>query len=161
VTVDTRGSHGSRVLEAESLLALIPQQPPFRFVDEIAEVDDEHIVGSYRFRHDEYFYEGHFPGNPITPGVILLETSAQIGVLPLYFYLAARTPAMDERNLIVMFAEAQVDFAKIVRPGDRVTVVGRKIFFRKAKLKVAVEMRSDDGQLVCAGNLAGYGTRVV
>jgi 3-hydroxyacyl-[acyl-carrier-protein] dehydratase len=130
-------------------------------VDEITEVDDEHIVGSYRFRQDEYFYDGHFPGNPITPGVILLETLAQIGVLPLYFYLAAKTPTMDETNLMVMFAEAQVDFAEVVRPGERVTVVGRKVFFRQAKLKVAAEMQSADGQLVCAGSLSGYGTRVV
>ena len=53
-----------------TLLELLPQQEPFRFVDEIVEVDEEHIVARYTFRPDADFYRGHFPGNPITPGVL-------------------------------------------------------------------------------------------
>ncbi len=60
------------------ILALVPQQEPFRFIDEIVSIDEEKIVGAYRFREDAFFYRGHFPGNPITPGVILIETMAQI-----------------------------------------------------------------------------------
>ena len=56
-----------------TLLELLPQQEPFRFVDEIVEVDEEHIVARYTFRPDADFYRGHFPGNPITPGVLLTE----------------------------------------------------------------------------------------
>ena len=64
-------------LSADEVLARVPQQPPFRFIDEILELDAEHILAGYRFREDAGFYRGHFPGNPITPGVILLETMAQ------------------------------------------------------------------------------------
>ena len=72
------------------ILNSVPQQYPFRFIDEILELDDEHIVGSYRFREDEYFYQGHFPDQPITPGVILIETMAQMGVVAFGLYLYTR-----------------------------------------------------------------------
>ena len=66
----------------DEVLKLVPQQPPFRFIDTIHELDREHIVASYRFPEDADFYRGHFPGNPITPGVILVEAMAQAaGVL--------------------------------------------------------------------------------
>jgi len=70
-------------LSKEEVLALVPQQEPFRFIDEITELDEEHIVANYTFRPDADFYRGHFPGNPITPGVILTETMAQAGVVAL------------------------------------------------------------------------------
>ncbi len=57
-------------LTPAEVLALVPQQEPFRFVDEIVEVDDEHIVARYTFRPEADFYRGHFPGNPITPFAI-------------------------------------------------------------------------------------------
>jgi 3-hydroxyacyl-[acyl-carrier-protein] dehydratase len=48
----------------QEVLSLVPQQPPFRFIDEIISLDDEQIIGAYRFREDEYFYRGHFPAIP-------------------------------------------------------------------------------------------------
>ena len=73
-----------------TLLELLPQQEPFRFIDEILEVDEEHIVARYTFRPEADFYRGHFPGNPITPGVLLIESMAQTGVVALGIYLVAR-----------------------------------------------------------------------
>ena len=70
-------------LSGARLLELLPQQEPFRFVDEILEVDADHIVARYTFRRDADFYRGHFPGNPITPGVLLIEAMAQTGVVAL------------------------------------------------------------------------------
>ena len=75
------------------VLAAIPHRPPFRFVDEIVELDDEHIVAAYRFPADADFYRGHFPGNPITPGVLLLEAMAQAGVVAHGIYLLGRSAA--------------------------------------------------------------------
>ena len=73
----------------KEILALVPQREPFRFIDEIISLDEEQIIGAYRFREDEFFYRGHFPGHPITPGVILIETMAQIGATAFGIYLLA------------------------------------------------------------------------
>ena len=145
-------------LSPEQVLALVPQREPFRFIDEILELDDEHIVAAYTFREDADFYRGHFPGNPITPGVILAEAMAQAGVVALGIYLATRELGREEvEKLITVFTEANVEFSGAVRPGERVVTTGRKLFFRRRKLKAEVEMRLGDGSLVCSGTLAGMG----
>ena len=86
---------GSELSPAE-VLARVPQQEPFRFIEAIHELDREHIVASYRFPQDADFYRGHFPGNPITPGVILIETMAQAGVVALGIYLYALEVGAEE-----------------------------------------------------------------
>jgi 3-hydroxyacyl-[acyl-carrier-protein] dehydratase len=145
-------------LSPAEVLARVPQQEPFRFIDEITELDDEHIVASYRFREDADFYRGHFPGNPITPGVILVETMAQAGVVALGLYLCALERSPEElEKLITVFTDANVEFSGTVSPGERVTTVGRKTFFRRLKLRSEVEMKLDDGTVVCSGVLSGMG----
>ncbi len=145
-------------LSPAEVLARVPQQEPFRFIDEITELDDEHIVASYRFREDADFYRGHFPGNPITPGVILVETMAQAGVVALGLYLCALERSPEEiEKLITVFTDANVEFSGTVSPGERVTTVGRKTFFRRLKLRSEVEMKLDDGTVVCSGVLSGIG----
>ncbi|MFV2072557.1 MAG: 3-hydroxyacyl-ACP dehydratase FabZ family protein [Thermoanaerobaculales bacterium] len=147
-------------LTAREILAELPQQEPFRFVDEILEIGDEEIVAAYRFREDHDFYRGHFPGNPVTPGVILVEAMAQVGVVALGIYLLARQEGIDEvRKVVTMFTDMQVDFTGIVRPGDRVITTGRKVFFRRLKLRSTVEMRLEDGSVVCSGIVSGMGMR--
>lgn len=145
-------------LSPEEVLALVPQQEPFRFIDEILELDDEHIVARYTFSPDHDFYRGHFPGNPITPGVILTETMAQAGVVAFGIYLYARQTSREEvAKLLTVFTDANVEFSGTVRPGDRVRTTGRVKFFRRRKLRAAVEMTLDDGTLVCSGELSGMG----
>ena len=107
-------------LTPEEVLALVPQREPFRFIDEILELDSEHIVAAYTFREDADFYRGHFPGNPITPGVILIETMAQAGVVAFGISLyAAQHSAEEVEKLITVFTDANVDFTGQVKPGDR------------------------------------------
>jgi 3-hydroxyacyl-[acyl-carrier-protein] dehydratase len=142
----------------EEILARIPQQPPFRFIDEILELDDDHIVAAYTFRSDLDFYRGHFPGRPITPGVILIESMAQAGVVALGIHLLAREVGKDKiAEFQTLFTDVQVDFSGIVPPDTRVVTTGRKIFFRRHKLRAAVEMRLPDGTVVCSGTLSGMG----
>jgi 3-hydroxyacyl-[acyl-carrier-protein] dehydratase len=142
----------------EEILARIPQQPPFRFIDEILELDDDHIVAAYTFRRDLDFYRGHFPGRPITPGVILVESMAQAGVVALGIHLLAREVGKDKiAEFQTLFTDVQVDFSGIVPPDTRVVTTGRKIFFRRRKLRAAVEMRLPDGTVVCSGTLSGMG----
>jgi len=148
---------GAELSKAE-VLALVPQQEPFRFIDEIVELDREKIVARYTFPEDADFYRGHFPGNPITPGVILVETMAQAGVVAFGIYLYALDFSKEEvEKLITVFTDANVEFSGVVKPGDRVTTTGRVKFFRRKKLRAEVEMRLDDGTVVCAGELSGMG----
>ena len=145
----------------QELLALVPQQAPFRFIDEIISLDEEKIVGAYRFREDEFFYRGHFPGNPITPGVILIEAMAQVGVVAFGIYLLACQKNMRPGQLNVplsLFSLADnVEFKGIVAPGERVIIKGRKIYFRKNTIKADVSMERENGEVVCLGKLAGMG----
>ncbi|MGH0036023.1 MAG: 3-hydroxyacyl-ACP dehydratase FabZ family protein [Myxococcota bacterium] len=142
----------------EQILAMVPQQEPFRFIDEILELDQEHIVAAYTFREDADFYRGHFPGNPITPGVILVEAMAQAGVVALGIHLVASEGSVEDvEKLITVFTDANVEFSGSVRPGDRVITTGRKQFFRRRKLRAEVEMCLEDGSVVCSGVLSGMG----
>ena len=141
-----------------AILAAVPQQEPFRFIDEIVEVDDEHIVAAYRFREDHDFYRGHFPGKPITPGVILIEAMAQASVVAHGLYLLAKEKGMSEaERTLAVFTDANVEFAGMVPPGARVVTTGRKMFFRRMKFRSDVRMHLEDGTLVCSGQLSGVG----
>jgi 3-hydroxyacyl-[acyl-carrier-protein] dehydratase len=145
-------------LRGAEVLELLPQQEPFRFVDEILELDAEHIVSRYTFRPEADFYRGHFPGNPITPGVLLIEAMAQTGVVALGIYLVGSERGKEEvRRVLTVFTDVTAEFSGVVRPGDTVTILARKVFFRRMKLRSEVEMRSADGTLVATATVAGMG----
>ena len=140
------------------ILAAVPQQDPFRFIDEILEIDDEHIVASCRFGADHDFYRGHFPGRPMTPGVILVEAMAQAAVVAHGIYLFAKATSLDEvRRTLSVFTDVNVEFSGMVPPGARVITTGHKVFFRRRKLRSEARMHLDDGTLVCSGMLSGIG----
>lgn len=146
------------------ILKSVPQRHPFRFIDEIGSLNEEGITGSYRFRMDEYFYKGHFPGRPITPGVLLIETMAQTGVVALGLYLTmveGKRSLEETLKMITLFTLAeQVEFMGIVLPGERVIVRGEKVYFRRGSLKTKVTMERENGELVCSGILAGTGVTI-
>ena len=147
----------------ETILGIIPQRSPFRFIDDILSLEENRIVGTYRFREDEFFYQGHFPGQPITPGVILLETMAQTGVVAYGIYLLIKAGKMsigDIKCLVTLFSFMEnAEFTGMVRPGERVIVRGEKIYFRKMNLKVQVTMERENGESVCSGIIAGMAVK--
>lgn len=145
----------------QEVLDLVPQQAPFRFIDEIISLDEEQIVGAYRFREDEYFYRGHFPGRPITPGVILMEAMAQVGVVAFGIYLLSfqknMRPGQINMPLSLFSLADNVEFKGIVAPGERVIIRGKKIYFRKNAIKADVSMERENGEIICFGILSGIG----
>ena len=121
-------------------------------------IDEDRIEAAYTWRADADFYRGHFPGNPVTPGVLLIESMAQAGVVALGLYLLSKEGSGAETDKIVtVFTDVQVDFNGMVKPGDRVRIDARKVFWRRRKLRSEVEMRLEDGTVVCSGVLSGMG----
>lgn len=139
------------------MLPLIPQQEPFRFVDEIVELGAERVAGVYRWRPEADFYRGHFPGNPVTPGVLLVECMAQCTIVPLAIYYFHRDHGAEAEKLQTLFTDATVEFSGLVRPGDSVRTEAQLVFYRRRKVRVRAEMKRSDGTLVCSGELAGMG----
>ena len=146
----------------QEILSLIPQKPPFRFVDEIISLHEKHILSAYTFKNDEYFYRGHFPENPITPGVILIETMAQSGVVAQGLFLLLKEGLAKEKiaHITTLFTLAdQVEFFEVVRPGQRVLVKGEIVFFRKGTLRSNVAIYHENDTLICRGTLTGSGIK--
>jgi 3-hydroxyacyl-[acyl-carrier-protein] dehydratase len=137
-----------------SILELLPYAAPFRFIDELEHVNEQGAVGYYTFPPEADFYRGHFPGNPVTPGVILSETMAQIGLVCLGIYLL-RDKISSGQQLGVAFSSQSVDYLKPVYPGERVKVVSEKIYFRFNKLKCKVQLFNAQSELACQGELSG------
>ena len=141
-------------MTSEEIILNLPYQHPFLFVDELVTVSDNGIEGNYTFKNDEYFYKGHFKDNPITPGVILTETMAQIGVVCLGIHLMGINISVDNKPKIALTSQA-VDFYLPVYPNDKVTVISEKEFFRFNKLKCKVKMLNASNELVCRGSISG------
>ncbi|GAB5399514.1 MAG: beta-hydroxyacyl-ACP dehydratase [Aureisphaera sp.] len=135
----------------EDIIAQLPYEKPFLFVDTLDHVSDNGAEGTYTFLENEYFYKGHFKNNPITPGVILTECMAQIGVVCLGIYLIDGLTPEDRIALV----SNQVQFYEPVLPGERVTVISEKEYFRFGKLKCKVKMVNANNTLVCKGTISG------
>lgn len=145
----------------EKIISLLPYSEPFLFVDSISEINEDSITGQYRFKEDEYFYKGHFSKMngipqkyPVTPGVILIETMAQIGLVCLGIYLV-KDELSDYKDTKIAMVSTQVDFFHPVFPGETVKVTSKKVYFRFGKLKCNVEMRNSKDEIVCKGIISG------
>lgn len=136
----------------QTILDLIPHRPPFLFVDEICELSDEKIVAAYRFKEDEFFFQGHYPGRPLVPGVILCEAAMQAGAVYLASLYGKEVAEMAENTgkklMPVVGRIDEVKFKKIVGPGDVIEteVVMRekmaRAYFLNAKITSGGELVS-------------------
>ena len=136
----------------QEIISKLPYSKPFLFVDELLRIDENGVEGTYTFDENLDFYKGHFKDNPVTPGVILTEVMAQIGLVCLGIYLLNDT--FNETTLIAL-TSSEIEFLKRVFPKEKVMVISEKIYFRFGKLKCKVIMKNEKGELVCTGTIAG------
>lgn len=124
-------------MSLDQIQAAIPHREPFLLLDEIVEQSEARILCRKRFTGDEFWYRGHYPDYPITPGVILCEASMQAGAV-----LLAKVAA-DEPDAVPVATRADnVQFRKMVLPGETVDIEVElterlaNAFFMKAKVTV-------------------------
>jgi 3-hydroxyacyl-[acyl-carrier-protein] dehydratase len=132
----------SPVVSAEEILAILPHRFPFLLVDRVLEIGEDRIVAVKNVSFGEPYFQGHFPGMPIMPGVLQVEAMAQAGGI-----LAARSGDFDPKTQVVFFmAIDKVKFRKPVTPGDQLVLTVTPL--RKGKIwKMAGEARVG-GQVV-------------
>ena len=146
-------------MTTDQILAYLPYKSSFLFIDNITSLNDEGVTGDYTLRKDAFFYEDHFVNNPVTPGVIITEIMAQIGLVVLGIYLISNESretglTMDEESFPLL-TSTDVSFFKIVLPGEKVIVKSEKQYFRFGKLKCFIVMHNSKGKLIAKGIFSG------
>ncbi|WP_316800461.1 hydroxymyristoyl-ACP dehydratase [Pedobacter frigidisoli] len=140
-------------MTSAEILSKLPYGPGFLFVGELLHIDENGIKGTYTFDQTLPFYQSHFRHFPVTPAVILTETMAQIGLVCLGIYLL-RESTMGQGTGLAMSSSC-IDFIKPVYPGEQVTVISEKVYFRFNKLSCKVRMENAAGETVCKGTISG------
>ena len=138
-------------MNVKDIIAKLPYTKPFLFVDELLHIDENGSMGTYTFDENLDFYKGHFKEKPVTPGVILTETMAQIGLVCLGIYLLNN----ELKNTSIAFTSVEMQFLKPVYPIEKVTVISQKIYFRFGKLKCNISMKNEAEQIVSQGIFSG------
>ncbi|WP_396185912.1 3-hydroxyacyl-ACP dehydratase FabZ family protein [Flavobacterium sp.] len=136
----------------QEIISKLPYFKPFLFVDELLRIDENGVEGTYTFDENLDFYKGHFKDNPVTPGVILTEVMAQIGLVCLGIYLLNDT---FNKTTSIALTSTEIEFLKPVFPKEKVWIISEKVYFRFGKLKCKVEMKNEKGEEVCRGIIAG------
>lgn len=104
-------------MNREEIKEIIPHREPMLLVDEVELMEDGSSVGYYTVRGDEFFINGHFPGNPIVPGVILCEMTAQSAAVMFCGKVKGKTPLFTGIN--------NVKFRRQIKPGDKIKLTCR------------------------------------
>jgi beta-hydroxyacyl-ACP dehydratase FabZ len=140
--------------DIEKIMEVLPHRYPFLLVDRVVSlVPDDKIVALKNVTINEPFFQGHFPGKPVMPGVLIIEAMAQVGGI-----LAYETGPAEKRNRLIYFMGMdKVRFRKMVVPGDQILFEARILKFRSKVAKMS-GTATVDGQLVAEAELmASFG----
>jgi 3-hydroxyacyl-[acyl-carrier-protein] dehydratase len=123
----------------DEILRSIPHRPPFLFIDEIVEIREDGATCKRTIRMEEPQFEGHYPGNPIMPGVLLCEACFQTGAIYLAKQIEKEAKSLkDVTPVLSRITDAR--FKQMVKPGDEITIevtmkeTISRFFFMSAKV---------------------------
>lgn len=132
------------------VLKYLPHREPFLFIDEVIDIDlGNSIHAIKKVLPEEYYLRGHFPGNPIMPGVIIIEALAQASGI-LGFKTMDKTP--QEGSLYVFAGVDNVRFRKRVRPGDTLHLFSKVVNVKRGIWKFDVRAEVND-ELACSATI--------
>lgn len=137
-------------LDHEQIRQLLPHRYPFLLVDRVTEMEAGTFIRGYKnVSGNEAFFNGHFPGNAIMPGVLITEALAQIGAL---LGFAASGNRYEDGYLFLFAGMDNVRFKRSVVPGDRLDLELRIVSARRGIYKMEGKA-SVDGQLACSAEI--------
>ena len=130
-------------MDRKEIKRLLPHREPMLLVDEIEMIDGK-VYGKYHVKGDEFFLQGHFPGNPIVPGVILCEIMAQSCCLLIGDAMIGKIPLYTGIN--------NVKFKTPVRPGDTVNVMAEVVRSKGVFYFTTCKATNQHDEVVCMGD---------
>lgn len=123
------------MLDIVQIMELLPHRYPFLLVDKIVEIDDgKRIVGIKNVTMNEPFFQGHFPGFPVMPGVLIIEAMAQVAAI-----LAYHNAADAKEKVSYFMAIDNARFRKPVKPGDTLRIEVETLFYKRGIWSVAAK----------------------
>ena len=138
------------LMEKDEIKKYLPHREPFLFIDEVVEIIENEIIHARKLiSEDEYFLEGHFPGNPIFPGVIIIEALGQASGI-LGFTIMKKTP--EEGSIYVLAGVDKVRFRRRIRPGDNIDLYSKVVSEKRGiwKFDCKAELKNE---IVCTATI--------